>query len=272
MNTAPQPAPPLDLVDSHAHLDATEFDADRDEMLSRAQAAGVRAILAIGGNPFALGAALAFAERYPWIYGAAGVHPHEAKLATNAHYQILSRLASNPRFLGWGEIGLDYHYSHSPRDVQRRVFIDQLELARAARRPVILHCRDAWPDCLDALEHHWRGSGMGGIFHCFGGTLEEARRGLSMGFLVSFAGNITYPKAQHLRDVAKALPLDSLLIETDSPYLSPQPHRGRRNEPANVAEVARTLGPVRDLAPAELAAATSSNFRRFFGLVDSPPG
>ena len=154
--------------------------------------------------------------------------------------------------------------------MQQRVFTDQLQLARAARCPVILHCRDAWPDCLAALEAHWRSSGLGGIFHCFTGTIEEARRGIDMGFLISFAGNVTFPKAQSLRDVAAVVPLASLLIETDSPFLAPQPHRGRRNEPAFVADVARTLGPVRDLAPAEVARATSENFRRFFGLERTP--
>ena len=256
----------LELVDSHAHLDMAEFDADRDAMLERAREAGVRALLAIAVNPDALDASLAFAESCDWIYAAAGVHPQEAKLATPAHYEKLSRLAQHPRFLAWGEIGLDYHYEEPPRDVQQRVFIEQLELARAARLPGVLHCRDAWEDCLAILEEHWRGAGLGGIFHCFTGTIEQARSGIEMGFLVSFAGNVTYPKAQNLREVAASLPLESLLIETDSPFLAPQGQRGRRNEPAFVAEVAKTIGPVRNLPPAEVAAATAGNFRRFFGL------
>lgn len=258
-----------DLVDSHAHIDMSEFDSDREEMLARARAAGVRHILAIGGGPEALDAALPFSERHDWIYAAAGIHPHEAQLATPAHYDRLSQLARHPRCVAWGEIGLDYHYDHAPRDVQQRVLIDQLKLARAARRPIIVHCREAWPDCLVLLDEHWRASGLGGIFHCFSGTLEEAQRGLDMGFLISFAGNITYPKAQNLRDVARALQIDSLLIETDSPFLAPQPHRGRRNEPAFVAEVARTIATVRDLALQQIAAATAANFRRFFGLTES---
>jgi len=184
-------------------------------------------------------------------------------------YQELGSLAKHPKFLAWGEIGLDYHYDHSPRDVQQRVFIEQLDLARRAGKPVIIHCREAWPECLAILEKRWRSSGLGGIFHCFSGTLEEARRGTEMGFLISFAGNVTYPKARNLRDVAAALPLESILIETDSPFLAPQPFRGRRNEPAFVAEVARTLAPVRNLAPPELAAATSANFRRFFRFSES---
>ncbi len=163
-------------------------------MLARAQAAGVRNILAIGGAPGALASSMPFAERHDWIYAAAGVHPHEAKLATPAHYEELAALAKHPRFLAWGEIGLDYHYDHSPRDVQQRVFIEQLELARHAARPIIIHCREAWPDCLDILDQHWRSFGLGGIFHCFTGTLDEACRGIEMGFLVSFAGNSPTPR------------------------------------------------------------------------------
>jgi TatD DNase family protein len=268
MENGPSPPVQLELIDSHAHLDMYEFDSDRTDMLARAQAAGVRDILAIGGAPGALASALPFADRYDWIYAAAGIHPHEAKLATPAHYEELVTLARQPKFLAWGEIGLDYHYDHSPRDVQQRVFLEQLELARGAGRPVIIHCREAWPDCLALLDRHWRSSGLGGIFHCFSGTLEEAHRGTGMGFLISFAGNVTYPKAQNLRDVAAALPLESILIETDSPFLAPQPFRGRRNEPAFVAEVARTLAPVRNLAPHEVAAATAANFRRFFRLQE----
>ena len=266
MENGPSSTAQLELVDSHAHVDMSEFDSDRSEMLARAQAAGVRRILAVGGAPGALSSSIPFADRYEWIYAAAGIHPHEARLAAPAHYDELTNLANHPKFLAWGEIGLDYHYDHSPRDVQRRVLSDQLELARRARKPIVIHCREAWPDCLALLDQLWRSSGLGGIFHCYSGTIEEARHGLDMGFLISFAGNATYPKAQNLRDVAAALPLESILIETDSPFLAPQPFRGRRNEPAYVAEVARTLAPVRNLAPQELAAATSANFRRFFRL------
>jgi TatD DNase family protein len=269
MENSASSAAQLELIDSHAHVDMSEFDSDRAEMLARAQAAGVRHILAIGGAPGALGSSLPFAERYEWIHAAAGIHPHEARLATPAYYDELANLAKHPKFLAWGEIGLDYHYDHSPREVQQRVFIEQLELARRIRKPVVIHCREAWPDCLALFDRHWRSSGLGGIFHCFSGTLEQARRGIEMGFLISFAGNATYPKAQNLRDVAATLPLESILIETDSPFLAPQPFRGRRNEPAYVAEVARTLAPVRNLAPQELAAATSANFRRFFRLSET---
>jgi len=261
----------VELIDSHAHVDVDDFDADRDAMLERARAAGVRTVLAIGNGPEVeqLGAAVPFAERHDWIYAAAGLHPHEARHASEAHYAELERLARHPRVIAWGEIGLDYHYDHSPRESQMQVFRRQLEMARAAAKPVVIHCREAWPDCLEILERGWRSSGLGGIFHCFTGTLAEARRGIEMGFLVSFAGNVTYPKALNLREVARGLPLSNLLIETDCPYLAPQAVRGKRNEPANVAEVARTIANVRDLPADEVAAATSANFIKFFGLAPS---
>lgn len=258
----------MELIDSHAHLDFAQFDVDRAEMLERARQAGVASVLAIGSGPGPekLDAALPFAEQHAWIYASVGIHPHEARLAGEPHFAALERLALHPRVIAWGEIGLDYYYNHSPRDVQQRVFRRQLAEARAAKLPVIIHCRDAWADCLGILAGEWRSAGLGGILHCFSGTLEEARQGIEMGFLVSFAGNVSYPKARNLRDVARELPLASLLIETDAPFLAPQPYRGKRNEPAYIGEVARTLANVRDLAVDEIAAATTANFRRFFRL------
>ena len=261
----------MDLVDSHAHLDVSDFDADRDAMLARAQSAGVAAILAIGNGPEIekLGSAVAYAEQHDWIYAAAGIHPHEARHATEAHFEELDRLVRHPRVIAWGEIGLDYHYDHSPRDVQVRVFRHQLEQARSAQIPIVIHCREAWTDCLKILEEDWRSSELGGIFHCFTGTMEEARQGLDMGFLISFAGNVTYPKSQNLRDVAREIPLERLLVETDSPFLAPSLYRGKRNEPAYVAEVARSIANVRNLAAEEVARSAAENFRRFFGLAYS---
>jgi TatD DNase family protein len=265
---------PMELIDSHAHIDFPQFDQDRSEMLERARAVGITTLLAIGTGPGLgrLDAAIPFAEKYDWIYATVGIHPHEAQTVTQEHFDDLARLAQHPRVIAWGEIGLDYHYDFSPRDVQQRVFGEQLKLAARARLPIIIHCREAWPDCLAMLEQTWRGTGLGGIFHCFSGTLEEARKGIEMGFMVSFAGNSTYPKAQNLRDTVRDLPQDKLLIETDAPYLAPQPFRGKRNEPAFVAEVARTLSGVRNLAPDEFAAVTASNFRRFFDLKQEGTG
>lgn len=258
----------MEIIDSHAHLEFPQFDEDRAEMLERARAAGVTTLLAIGSGtgPARLNAAIPFAEEHDWIYATVGIHPHEAKDATEEHFARLDELAKHPKVIGWGEMGLDYFYDHSPRQVQQNVFGRQLGQAREAKLPIIIHCRDAWPDCLEMMERDWGPTGLGGIFHCFTGTLEEARRGLDMGFMISFAGNVTYPKMQHLRDVAREIPLDRILTETDSPFLPPQGRRGKRNEPANVVEVAKTLATVRDLTGDEVAAITAQNFRRFFGL------
>jgi len=259
----------MELIDSHAHIDYPQFAEDRDAMLHRAREAGVQALLAIGTGPgpAKLDAALPYAEQHDWIYTSIGIHPHEAKEATPQHFDQLARLARHPKVIAWGEIGLDYFYDHSPRGVQADVFRTQMHLAHAAKLPIIIHCRDAWDDCLALIEQHWQPTGLGGILHCFTSTLAHAKRGLDMGFLVSFAGNSTYPKAQAIRDVAKELPLNRMLIETDAPFLAPQPFRGKRNEPAYVTEVAKTLATVRNLPAEELAATTASNFRRFFGIA-----
>ncbi len=258
----------MELTDSHAHIDFPQFADDRDAMLGRARAAGVTTLLAIGTGPGPekLDSAIPFAEQHDWIYASVGIHPHEAKEVTPQHLDELATLAKHPKVIAWGEIGLDYFYDHSPRETQHKVFRDQMALAQQAKLPIIIHCRDAWTDCLNLLEEHWKPTSLGGILHCFSSTLEDARRGIDLGLLISFAGNSTYPKAQNLRDVAKALPLEKILIETDSPYLAPQSYRGKRNEPAYVAEVARILASVRDLSPDEIAAATSENFRRLFRL------
>jgi TatD DNase family protein len=259
----------MDLIDSHAHIDFPQFADDREAMLQRAREAGVGTLLAIGTGPGPekLDAALPYAEQHNWVYTSVGVHPHDAKEVTPQHLDELARLAQHPKVIAWGEIGLDYFYDHSPRDVQAAVFRSQMELAHRAKLPIIIHCRDAWDDCLSLIERHWKPTGLGGILHCFTGTIDHARRGMDMGFLISFAGNSTYPKTQNLRDVAKELPLGGILIETDAPYLAPQAYRGKRNEPAYVAEVAKSLAAVRNLAPEEIAAATADNFRRLFRIA-----
>ena len=259
----------MELIDSHAHIDGPQFADDRDAMLSRARAAGISTILAIGTGPGPekLDAALPYAESHNWIYTTVGIHPHDAKEVTPDHLDTLAALSKHPKVIAWGEIGLDYFYDHSPRDVQERVFRQQMELAQAANLPIIIHCRDAWDVCLRLLDEAWKPTGLGGILHCFTSTLDHAQKGLDLGFLISFTGNISYPKAQNIRDVAKALPLSNILIETDSPYLAPQPHRGKRNEPAYVVEVAKALANVRDLGLPEIAAKTTENFRRFFRLT-----
>lgn len=260
------------LVDSHCHLDFPQFDEDREAVLDRAYEAGVRAILAvgIGQGPNELDAGLRMAALRPWIYASTGIHPHEARLADDAAFRHLEEVAADPGVVAIGEIGLDYHYDYSPRETQKEVFVRQMELAGRLRKPIIIHCREAWPDCLELLRQHWRSRGLPGIFHCFSGGSEEARAGLDMGFYISFAGNLTFPKAQDLRDVARTLPRDRLLIETDAPYLAPVPHRGRRNEPAFVEEVARRLAELHNVTPDRAAAETAVNFFRLMGSHASP--
>jgi TatD DNase family protein len=266
------------FVDSHAHLEMPQFDADRDAMLARAHEAGIETIVAIGSGtgPGSLGCAIELAKRQnagePQIYATIGIHPHEAKLATDADFDELSTLARNPKVIAWGEIGLDYFYDHSPREVQRSVFLKQLDLARAAKLPVVIHCRpsadsqNAWDECLAVLSEPWASSGLGGVLHCFTGVMEHARRALDLGFMISFAGNVTFPKAQNIRDAAREVPLDRIFIETDSPFLAPVPHRGKRNEPAFVREVARQIGELRGISTEEVGVQTAQNFSRFFRL------
>jgi TatD DNase family protein len=263
------------LIDSHAHLEMPQFDADREPMLERARTAGVEHILAIGSGtgPGTLDCAIEIARKHEWIYATIGIHPHEAKLAEEKDFVELEQLAQDPKVLAWGEIGLDYFYDHSPRDVQQRVFVRQMEMARAAKLPIIIHCRpsdnseNAWADCLQLIREHWQSSGFGGVLHCFSGSLAHMRQALAMDFMISFAGNVTFAKAQSIRDAAKEVPPDRMLIETDSPFLAPVPHRGKRNEPAFVAEVAKKVAEVRRSSAEEIANVSAQNFRRFFRLT-----
>jgi TatD DNase family protein len=267
------------LVDSHAHLDGPRFDADRTEVLQRARAAGVAGILAIGSGtgPGTLDCAIRIAEQHDWIYASIGIHPHEAKLAGEADYAELESLARHPRVIGFGEIGLDYYYDHSPRDVQREIFIRQMQIARAAKLPIIIHCRpstnseDAWDECLGLIQEHWTASGLGGILHCFAGEQKHAYRALDMGFMISFSGNVTFPKAENIREVARSVPEDRFLIETDCPFLAPVPYRGKRNEPAFVARTAEYVAELRGRSAEEIGSVSAENFYRFFRINPSVP-
>jgi TatD DNase family protein len=256
------------FLDSHAHLDDSDFDADREEVIERARAAGLRYLLTVGGGtgPDNLEAPVVLAERHHWIYATVGVHPHDARHFAENHAEQICQLAQHPKVVGMGEIGLDYHYDNSPREIQKLVLIRQLELAQEARLPIIIHCRDAWSDLTEIVQDHWKSSGLGGVLHCFSGTRQDALKFLDWGFQVSFAGNVTYKKAENLREAARAIPLDRLLTETDCPYLAPVPHRGKRNEPAFVIEVARTLAALRHLSAEELGEIVVRNFERFFRL------
>ena len=263
-------------TDSHCHPENKRFDSDREEVFARAKAAGVTTILAIGnGDGPGTGTfdcAIKLAEQHDGVYSTVGIHPHEAALAKQSDFDELVALAKHPKIVAWGEIGLDYYYDHSPRAVQQQVFLEQLELAKAAKLPIIIHCRpsdnsdNAWEDLLRLLRENWQASGLGGVMHCFTGSVEQARASLDLGFVISFAGNVTYPKAQNIRDAASMVPLERMFIETDSPYLAPVPHRGKRNEPAFVVEVARQIAELRGMAPEELGRVTTENFYRFFQI------
>ncbi len=264
------------FVDSHAHLEGKQFASDREAVIARAREAGVQTIVAIGNGdgPQNFDCAIQLAEQYEFIYATIGIHPHEAKLADQAAFDRMEELARHPRLIAWGEIGLDYFYDHSPRHVQKEVFAKQMELASTAKLPIVIHCRpsdgseDAWNDCLGMMEQQWTQSGLGGILHCFTGNWAQAKRAIDMGFMISFAGNVTFPKAQQIRDAAAQVPLDRMLIETDCPYLAPVPHRGKRNEPAFVLETAGKLGELRGMSGDEVGELTARNFYNFFKLAE----
>lgn len=257
-------------VDSHAHIDGPEYDADRDDVVRRAREAGVSAILNVCAGVPGTGIferAITVAERYGGVFAAVGVHPHEARLFDQQTYDLLENvLGSRKRLIALGEIGLDFHYDHSPRDVQREVFSRQLSLARSRGVPVIVHSREADVETVNILRVEFSAAEPRGIMHCFGGGEAMARDVLDLGFMISFAGNITFKNAENLRHVARDVPLDRLLVETDCPYLTPVPYRGRRNEPARVREVAHSLAEIRGLSPDEMGRITSDNFFRFFSL------
>jgi TatD DNase family protein len=268
------------LIDSHAHLDSERYADDRAGMLGRAFEAGVGAVLAIGIGEQASGmdGALGICREFnglpgvPRLYASAGIYPHNTPEIDDAVLAKLDGLLAEPEVIACGEIGLDYYHEGAPREVQREGLIKQLEIAAERKRPILIHCRgtnestDGWDDLFEILETHWRPSGLGGVMHCFGGGWEQARLSLELGFLVSFAGNLTYPKAQPLRDVAARLPLDAVLVETDAPWLAPAPDRGKRNEPAWVTRTAECLAGLRGISEEEIASATTKNFSRLFRL------
>ena len=268
------------LIDSHAHLDSPRYSDDREAMLRRAFDAGVGTILSIGIGEQAIGmdGALTLCRDFngragiPKLFASAGVYPHNTPEIDDQVLNKLDRLLAEPEVIACGEIGLDYYHEGAPHPVQHAGLIRQLEVAAARRRPILIHCRgtkestDAWEDLFSILDAHWRPTGLGGVMHCFGAGIEQARRSLDLGFLISFAGNLTYPKAQPLRDVAAQLPLDGLLVETDAPWLAPAAQRGQRNEPALVVQTALTLAGLKHVSEDEIAAATTNNFHRLFAL------
>jgi TatD DNase family protein len=268
------------LIDSHAHIDSPRYDEDRAEVLCRAYAAGVGAILAIGigEGPAEMQQALGFCRQFngqpemPRLFASAGIYPHNTQEINDAAIAKLDGLLAEPEVIACGEIGLDFSHEGAAHEVQRAGLIRQLEVAAARKRPILIHCRpkdgtqNAWDELFPILDEHWARTGLGGIMHCFGGGWEQAERAIEMGFLISFAGNLTYPKAQSLRDAAARIPLDSLVVETDAPWLAPMPERGKRNEPAWVVRTARLLAETKGVEAEEIARITTKNFFRLFGL------
>jgi TatD DNase family protein len=276
----------MPLIDTHAHLDF--YTDDRDEVLRRAYEAGVETILAIGigEGPATMHQALEIAtttngEGLPTIYASAGIHPQEAASATPEAMEKLAGLAAHERSIAVGEIGLDYYHFDNPEiAIQQEAFVAQMKLAAELRKPILIHCRtselatpqakekfgsaDAWEDLLDLIAEHWTPTGLGGIMHCFSGSVEQAERSLAANFYLSFAGNLTYPKSQAIRDAAELAPTHRILVETDAPFLAPIPLRGQRNEPALVTYTAAALAELRGISPEELAEVTTANFKNLF--------
>jgi TatD DNase family protein len=259
----------MSFIDSHCHLDNPQFDPDRDAVIDRALAAGVerRVVIGTGEGPPDLEAGIRLADKHDAIYATVGVHPHDASKATSESYARLKELLQHPKVVALGEIGLDYHYDHSPREVQREAFLEQMRIAGEASKPIVIHTREAWEDTIALLETYWRPHGLGGIMHCFSGNADQAALCVDLGFHLSFGGILTFPKSADIQEAARRAPADRLLIETDAPYLAPVPHRGKRNEPAYVAETARKLAQLRGVSPEEIAQTTTENFRKLLGMI-----
>lgn len=253
------------FVDSHAHLDDRKFDKDRHEMLMRARECGVSNIVNVGYDIPSSRRSVSLTEKYEFIYAVVGIHPHDAKAAGVNFLEDLRVLARGPKVVAIGEMGLDYYRDLSPREIQQSVFRQQIGLAKELGKPIVVHDRDAHGDVMKILKEEKAGT-IGGVLHCFSGSLEMAGECLKMGFYISIAGPVTFGNANKLREVAVKIPLDRLLIETDAPYLTPEPHRGKRNESAYVACVGKRIAELRGITVQELAEATTANAKRLFGI------
>ncbi len=261
----------MKLVDSHCHIDGSQFETDRDEVIARAREAGVVAMMNIGsGSPRedSFEKTVGLARSFDFIYAALGIHPHDAsEYSDEVETRLITLARSTPKVLAWGEIGLDFYYDHSPRDVQIAVFRRQIRVARELGLPIVIHSRDANDETVSIIREECSYEGFrGGIMHCFGGTAAMAEALMPLGFMISFAGNVTFKKAEELREAARVVPLDRLLIETDCPYLAPVPMRGKRNEPSFVAHTAAFLGEFYGVGADEIATRTTENFFGFFQL------
>ena len=255
------------LFDTHCHITDERFDEDRDDVIRRMIDAGVERALIVGDGSREEQPAFTLAERFDWMYAATGVHPHDASSWNDEARARVEKWMAHPKAVALGEIGLDYHYDLSPRDVQKRVFDEQLEMAFVLDKPVILHIREAHGDATDIMTARWKAGRLPrGVMHCYTGSWESAKQYLAMGLYVSFSGAVTFKNAPKLSEVAKNLPLDRLLVETDCPYMAPVPMRGQRNEPAFVAYTARKVAELREMDEDELALAALENGKRLFAI------
>jgi len=258
------------LIDTHTHLDDARYDTDREAMIARARAAGIEAMISVGCDLSTSRSAVVLADQYSFVYASVGVHPHEVKHIDGAWYDDFRQLAKNKKVVAYGEIGLDYHYNHSPQKVQRDRFREQIQLARDLNLPLIIHTRDAQEDTITILKEE-KASEVGGVFHCFSGDAWLAKDALDLGFYLSFSGILTFQNATVLREIARTAPLERILIETDCPYLSPVPYRGKRNEPAYVEQVAKQLAAIHggkpNLTVEEIGLITATNAKRLFKIA-----
>jgi TatD DNase family protein len=253
------------LFDTHAHLDDARFDEDRKQVIEQCRVEGVSFIMNSASDIASSKKAMALAKEYDFIYASVGVHPHEAKAMDKDTLNILSELSADPKVKAIGEIGLDYHYDFSPRDVQRQRFMEQIDLAKQLRLPIIVHDRESHGDTMEIFKK-MNVKGMGGVLHSFSGSVEMARECLKLGFYISLSGPVTFKNAVKNVEVAREVPLDRLLIETDSPYMTPAPHRGKRNDPAYVRYVAEKIAEIKNLSFEEVAQKTLENGKLFFGI------
>jgi TatD DNase family protein len=257
------------LIDTHAHLDMRDFNDDRESVIERAREAGVEYIITVGTTVESSRDAVLLAERYDCVYAAIGIHPHEVKDVLHPAYEILRHFAKHDKVVAYGEVGLDYYYEHSPRTDQKQKFRDMLREARELDLPIIVHDREAHEDTLRILSEEWSPD-LGGVIHCFSGDSAMAQKVIEMGFSISIAGPVTFPKAESLREVVQQVPIEHILIETDAPYLAPQLVRGKRNEPAYVRQTAEAIARIKGLSFDDVARITSYNALQLFGIGSAP--
>ncbi|HHW55265.1 MAG: TatD family hydrolase [bacterium] len=253
------------LIDTHCHLQDKRFAGDLEAVLDRAQEAGVAYALVVGSDLATSREACELAQKYPQLFAIVGVHPHDSKDADRATFDEIRKLAAQERVVALGEMGLDYHYDFSPRKIQQRVFRYQIGLARELGLPIVIHDREAHADTMAILKEE-KAEEVGGVLHCYSGSWEMARECIKMGFYISIAGPVTFANAKKLVQVVENLPLEHLLVETDAPYLTPVPHRGKRNEPAYVRHVAEAIARIKGIAVEEVEEQTTANAIKLFGL------